>query len=72
MNISRYWKAIVAALAPVFLVIQSAVSDGTITHDEWVAIGTAAAAAALVWLVPNRQPAAKPQTNDRTERPYRM
>jgi hypothetical protein len=68
--IARYWKAIVAALAPVFLVIQSATTDGVITHDEWVAIGTAAAAAVLVWLVPNKQPVVKP-SNDQTERPYR-
>ena len=68
--IARYWKAVVAAAAPVFIVIQSAVSDDVITHDEWVKIGTAAVAAVLVYLVPNKQPA-RVRSNDLTERPYR-
>jgi hypothetical protein len=39
--LARYWKAAIAALAPVFLVIQAAVTDDTMTTQEWVAIAAA-------------------------------
>jgi hypothetical protein len=50
---AQYWKAAVAALAPVFLLVQSAVTDDTITQDEWVKIVVALVAAAAVYVVPN-------------------
>lgn len=48
-------KAIVAALSPVLLAVQAAVTDGSISTTEWVTIGVAAAAAVGVWLTPNKK-----------------
>ena len=68
-NFPRYWKAAVATCAPVFLVIQSAVTGNEVTSDEWAKIGSAVVAAILVWAVPNapKPPAHEPAT-DRTPR----
>lgn len=52
---SAHMKAIVAALSPVTLAVQAAVTDGAISTTEWVAIGVAAVAAVGVWLAPNRK-----------------
>lgn len=38
---SKYWKAIVAGVGAVALVVQSALTDNTITDAEWTAIGIA-------------------------------
>lgn len=54
MKISAHTKAIVAALSPVVLAVEAAVTDGQITAAEWGAIGVAVAAAVGVWLAPNR------------------
>lgn len=54
-------KFLVALLAPVFLVIQSALTDGEITQDEWLKILVALLVALGVWAVPNKPVAAKPQ-----------
>jgi threonine/homoserine efflux transporter RhtA len=54
MKLSAHTKAIVAALSPVILAVQAAVTDGQITLTEWGAIGVAVAAAVGVWLAPNR------------------
>lgn len=51
--ISRYWKAIVAAVTPVFLVVQSAVVDDAFSSEELVAIGVAALTALGVFGVRN-------------------
>lgn len=34
----RYWKGAIAALTPVFVAVQAAVTDDTITKTEWVTI----------------------------------
>lgn len=68
MKIVKFWKAVVAALAPVVLVIQSAVTDDVITQDEWVKIGVAVVAAVMVYAVPNKQPRV-PASNDQTRYP---
>jgi hypothetical protein len=47
-------KAIVAAAAPIFMLVDSAITDGTITGDEWVKIIAAVIVAAGVYFVPNK------------------
>ncbi|GAA2092238.1 hypothetical protein [Actinomadura alba] len=63
----HYWKTAVAALAPLYLLIQSAVSDDQVTTDEWAKIGGAVLGVILVWAVPNapKPPVHEPAT-DRT------
>lgn len=51
---ARYWKFIVATVTPVFLVVQSAVTDDQITTDEWWKIGVAAVVAGGVFWKRNR------------------
>jgi peptidoglycan/LPS O-acetylase OafA/YrhL len=53
---ARYAKFIVAAVAAAAVTAQAALSDGTITTDEWWKVALAAAGATLVFFVPN-QPA---------------
>lgn len=66
-KLAQYWKTVVATAAPVFLVVQSAVTDNDITQDEWVKIGVAVVAAVMVYAVPNApKPADQPAV-----RPYR-
>jgi zinc transporter ZupT len=50
---TQYWKTVVAVAAPVFMVVQSAVTDDVITQDEWTKIAVAVVAAVMVYLVPN-------------------
>ncbi|HEY9367577.1 hypothetical protein [Streptomyces sp.] len=57
----RYWKAAVAALTPVFVACQAAVTDGEVTTTEWAAIAVALVAAYGVWRVPN---APKPEPHE--------
>lgn len=52
-KLSRYWKAVIAAAGPVFLVVQAAVTDNRISTEEWVGIGAAVAVAAGVFMKRN-------------------
>ena len=54
MKIAAYWKTIVAALAAGAIAAQAAISDGTITNGEWLAIGLAVLGAFGVWATPNK------------------
>lgn len=56
-KVSRYWKFLIAALTPVFLAVQAAVTDDVITTQEWVAICASAVIAVGVLVKGN---AAKP------------
>lgn len=58
MRISKYWKAVVAALAAGTASLVTALDDGTITAQEGFTAGIAVLGAlGLTWLVPNRQAA---------------
>lgn len=61
-KLPQYWKALIAALGPVFLLIQGAVTDGSIDTQEWVAIAAGAIVAGGVLLKGNADepPAAGP------------
>lgn len=63
----RYAKAIVAALVPILLAVQAALSDNAITQSEWVAILLAALGAVGVWAAPNRPPVGEPARPDISE-----
>lgn len=52
-------KFLVAALVAALVVVQTAITDGTITPAEWLTIGLAVAGSFGVYLVPN-----KPSTPD--------
>jgi hypothetical protein len=47
--IPRYWKAIVAACAPVFLLVQAALTDDSVSQQEAYGIGFAVLVAAGVF-----------------------
>jgi hypothetical protein len=53
MNLAKYAKFIVAGVAAAAVTGQAAISDGTITADEWWKIAFTAAGAVFVLLVPN-------------------
>ncbi|MGH3673655.1 MAG: hypothetical protein ACRDSH_24000 [Pseudonocardiaceae bacterium] len=55
-----YAKAIVAVAAAAAVALQAALTDGSITPQEWVTIATAVLSALGVYLVPNSNPA-KPE-----------
>lgn len=52
----QYAKAIGSALVPVYLVIESAITDGKITGDEWSKIIASLVGVAIVYFVPNIKP----------------
>lgn len=53
-KIAEYRKAIAAFIVPALVVLGSAVADGTITAQEWIAVAIAAlGTSALVGVVPN-------------------
>jgi hypothetical protein len=52
----RIAKFLVALAIPVAQTVQAALTDDTITSNEWTKIGMALAGALLVWLVPNSRP----------------
>lgn len=55
MNISPFWKTVVAGLGAGVLIVKAALDgDGTITTQEWIEAGIAVVTTLLVWLVPNR------------------
>lgn len=68
-NFPRYYKTAAAALAPLYLLVQSSVSDDQVTTDEWAKIGGAVLGVVLVWAVPNApKPPAHIPADDRTPR----
>jgi len=55
MRVSKYWKAVVAAVAAGGAALSTAVQDGQVTASEWWAvIGAVVMAAGATWAVPNR------------------
>ena len=55
MKISRYWKAVVAAVVAGGGAVSTALVDDTITSGEGITIALAVAGAlGLTWAVPNR------------------
>lgn len=55
MRISKYWKAVVAAVVAGAGSLSTALADDTVTSAEGWAAGLAVAAAlGLTWAVPNR------------------
>lgn len=58
MALSRYAKAIVAALTAGLGALATAVQDDVISTQEWVTIAIAAVGAlGVTWAVPNKTPA---------------
>jgi hypothetical protein len=53
-KMAQYAKAFVAAIAPVGVLVESAVTDNKITSGEWVQIITALVVAFGVLMVPNK------------------
>jgi peptidoglycan/LPS O-acetylase OafA/YrhL len=63
MKISKYWKAVVAAIAAGAGAVTTAAQDGQITGEEWWTAAVAVLAAlGLTWAVPN-----KPSTGEDTQ-----
>jgi hypothetical protein len=55
MKISKYWKAVVAALAAGAGAVTTAAQDGQITGEEWWTVGMAVLVAlGFTWAVPNK------------------
>lgn len=55
MKISKYWKAVVAALAAGAGSLSVAVTDDTVTAAEgWAALIAVLAALGFTWAVPNK------------------
>lgn len=50
----KYAKTVVAALVAVLTALYAAVTDNTVTAQEWVTIALAALTAVGVYLVPNK------------------
>lgn len=57
MRVSRYWKAVAAALAAGLGALATAAQDDVISMQEWVTVAIAALGAlGVTWAVPNRTP----------------
>lgn len=54
-KMATYAKAFVAAVMPVWTVVQSAVTDDKITTTEWTSIIVSLVVAAGVYFVPNKK-----------------
>ncbi|MEI5100284.1 hypothetical protein RB200_19370 [Streptomyces sp. PmtG] len=55
MKISKYWKAVVAALAAGAGTLAAAVTDDTVTAAEgWAALIAVLGALGFTWAVPNK------------------
>ena len=55
MNVSPFWKAVVAVIGAAVVAAEAAfVGDNAITHQEWISIGLAIATAIAVYVVPNK------------------
>ena len=57
-KLAECWKGIIAVVAAVAVAVQAALTDGTITSDEWVTIAIAAVGAVAVILKANKPAAA--------------
>ncbi|MEU8035723.1 hypothetical protein [Streptosporangium sp. NPDC049078] len=55
MQISKYWKSVLATVGATVVAAEAVVSDGVVTDNEWVNLGIAALTAVGVFLVPNRE-----------------
>jgi hypothetical protein len=56
MQLGRYAKAVVAAVAAGAGTLATALQDDTVTTGEWVLVGLAVLGAlGVTWAVPNRQ-----------------
>jgi hypothetical protein len=53
---NQYWKAIIAAATAGLIALQSALTDGGVSSQEWVAIALAALGALGVWAKSNAAP----------------
>lgn len=53
MQVSKYWKGVIAGASPVLMAVLAVVTDGVITTAEVVTIALAVAAAVGVIAVPN-------------------
>lgn len=62
MKISKYWKAVVAAVVGGAGALSTALADDTVSAAEgWAALIAVLAALGFTWAVPNRQaPAVQP------------
>ncbi len=54
MQISKYWKSVLATVGAVVVAAEAVVDDAVVTDNEWVNLGIAALTAVGVFLVPNR------------------
>lgn len=55
MEISKYWKSVVAALVAGAGALSTAVTDDVITGSEvWTIVGAVLAALGFTWAVPNK------------------
>lgn len=57
---NQYWKFIIAALTTGLIALQAALTDGTVTTQEWVTIALAALGALGVWAKSNAAPPLPP------------
>lgn len=56
MKISKYWKAIVAAVIAAGGTATTAMTDGVLTSGEaWLIVGAFLGGLGFTWAVPNRQ-----------------
>ncbi|MBG0828571.1 hypothetical protein HS041_12405 [Planomonospora sp. ID67723] len=54
MQISKYWKSVLATLGATVVAAEAIVDDSVVTDNEWVNLGIAALTAVGVYLVPNK------------------
>lgn len=54
MNVSHYWKSIIAAVGAAAFTIETAISDGVFTSSEIVSAVLAVLIALGVYVVPNK------------------
>ena len=54
MNIRPYMKVAVAVAIALLTALQAAITDSTVTGNEWLTIGLAVVTALGVYLVPNK------------------
>jgi len=59
MQVSRYAKAIVAAVVAAGGTVSTALADGVVTAGEaWLIAGAVLAGLGVTWAVPNKRPSA--------------
>ena len=67
---SRYAKTIIAVLVAGLTALQVAITDSTVSGQEWVVIALAAVGAVGVYAWPNTPPAGQPADPTISERGY--